>query len=121
MCLKVKGDCQDVNGGSGVEEDSCQAMLTLDSDGYYFYADVPGKGCASGHVCNVANAFNADMIDVPIDGVCDSEECMGKKVPGNCNGNNPNDPTCVATTERVTICHRTVSTRNANGDNRVDS
>jgi hypothetical protein len=110
LCLFVKGDCQPVYGGVGSIDDICKVTLTEDTDKDLIYADVPGEGCAEGYICTVEDA--TDKEDVVITGTCQPELCLGKKVPGNCNGNNPKDDECVATTERVTICHRTCSETN---------
>ncbi len=113
LCIKVRGVCQNVY-GSGKAGQACNASLTKDSGGTdLIYAEIPGYGCGTGLVCNVMSDPNAGVEDLSLAGVCESEGCIGKKVPGNCNGNNPpSDGTCAAETERVTICHRTCSEKN---------
>jgi len=109
--MRVRNTCQDVDGTVQANQ-TCQASLTKDSGNELIYAALPTSSCALGLTCNVFNASNADLEDVTITGVCEPEKCVGKKVPGNCNGNNPNDPDCVTATARVTICHRTCSEKN---------
>jgi cell division septation protein DedD len=115
LCQKIKSQCQAINGPNGADS-PCQATLTVDSGGDLIYAEIPQYGCQAGLVCNVANSSDTGteigQVDATVAGVCNLEACVGKKVPGNCNGNNPNDPVCNSQTERVTICHRTCSATN---------
>lgn len=110
-CQLVRDGCQEVN-GTQLAGQSCTASLTTDKGGDLIYAQSNTSGCAGGLVCNVMGAPNANVTDVFISGVCESEKCVGKKVPNNCNGNNPKDPSCTSATARVTICHRTCSETN---------
>jgi len=109
--MKVRGICQTVN-GLRLQNQTCLASLTKDSDGDLIYAETAESGCSSGLVCNVANSSDADLLDLNLQGICEPEKCFGKKIPGNCNGNNPNDSDCSSATKRVTICHRTCSEKN---------
>lgn len=111
QCIKVLGTCQPIFGQGG-QNQKCLAALTTDSDGDLIYVDVLGMGCGAGLVCNVANNTNAGKVNVQLEGVCEPETCAGKKIPGSCNGNRPNDVDCSSATKRVTICHRTCSEKN---------
>lgn len=115
LCIgsKVKGvfTCQEVNLGKGLDGNPCQYVLVSDDDGDY-YAEVPEMGCSAGYICDYSNATNVGY-NVTMYGECQPTDCIGKKVPGNCNGNyDSTKDQCEATTQRVTICHRTCSEKN---------
>ncbi len=89
---------------------SCSIKVQEDELGNPVYAEVEGSGCATGYVCFVEDSYAATSAgDVTLYGTCQSTECYGPKVAGNCAGNRPG---CDAGTRRVTICHRTCSETN---------
>lgn len=112
-CLRILNDiCQPII-GEGREKQRCLAALRNDTDGDLIYVEALGMGCAAGLVCNVANNSNANVLNVQLEGICEPEECVGNKIPGSCNGNNPAlGLNCNSATKRVTICHRTCSEQN---------
>ena len=114
LCILLNGGiCQNVNGGNQTYGETCYSSMQLADDGVTIvYVGVPGKGCASGFICTLDNISNTTQVGDQIEGTCVPTSCNGKKVPGNCNGNADTIPSCNATTQRVTICHRTCSRKN---------
>ncbi len=101
--------CSAVSLGSAVEDQACTAYEVEDDEGNYFQ-----DTCADGFICQLGDIDPATPVGAPLSGTCAPTICIGKKVPGNCNGNAPKTSLdqCNATTHRVTICHRTCSEKN---------
>lgn len=110
LCIFFKGKCEEVNRGSGVQFDACNATFQEVSSkmGVFATAEVEGEGCSAGYGCLIEDTAVA-YEGVVVSGTCQPTQCFGKKVPGNCNGGNANNEQCSEATIRVTICHRTVS------------
>lgn len=91
MYTSFKGvkTCEEANRGTGEQWAPCQTTLLYDESwNTTFWQEVMDQGCAAGFQCQATDLDGTTFTtEVAVAGTCQPVECIGKKVPGNCNGN----------------------------------